>query len=191
MPLVALADGCVVICSFAALPPVAVALKVTLDNPVDDTVSDCDPAVVPSVHDVSAAMPCASVEPTPSEGATLPLPSAGANFTDTPATGLPDPSVIFTAGAVATAVFTVALCPFPAEIAMPDTAPAKTLNALLATGTSAPLDPVSVEPVPALSSLKSFNVAAPATAFRVSVPARVPLPGFVPTASVTAAVLTV
>src|SRR2546423_13972245 len=90
IPLVALVAGCVVIASFAALPAFAVAENVTLCNPVADATSDCAPAVVPSVQEVSAATPSAFVTTTPPDGATLPLPEAGANVTDTPATGLFD-----------------------------------------------------------------------------------------------------
>ena len=112
--LVALVAGCVVSNSFAALPTDAVALNVAFASPVADATIDCAPAVVPSVHDVSAATPSAFVVTTPFAGETLPLPVAGVKVTVTPTIGLPNPSVTLTAGAVATAVFTVATCPVPA-----------------------------------------------------------------------------
>src|SRR6266550_1480876 len=77
-----------VICplGFAALP---LALKMTgLPLSPDETaVSVFVSAFVPSVHEVTVAMPLALVV-TGVVGTTVPLPAAAANVTDTPATGL-------------------------------------------------------------------------------------------------------
>src|SRR5438552_2739558 len=85
------ADGCVVIASFATGPAVAVAVNVTglpvMPLPAAVAVSVLGPAVVPRVHEVKAAIPPAPVV-TGVVGLTLPLPAAGANVTTTPATGL-------------------------------------------------------------------------------------------------------
>src|SRR3989442_11571566 len=58
-PLCALLEGAVVSASFAAAPVVPVAVKVTglPVSPAAVAVSVFVPAVVPSVHDVTAAMP--------------------------------------------------------------------------------------------------------------------------------------
>ena len=90
-PLCTVADGCVVIASFATGPAVAVAVKLTglpvMPPPAAVAVSVLGPAVVPRVHEVKAAIPPAPVV-TGVVGLTLPLPAAGANVTATPATGL-------------------------------------------------------------------------------------------------------
>src|SRR5437762_1078867 len=90
-PLCTVADGCVVIASFATGPAVAVAVNVTglpvMPLPAAVAVSVFGPAVVPRVHEVRAAIPPAPVV-TGGVGLTLPLPAAGANVTATPATGL-------------------------------------------------------------------------------------------------------
>src|SRR2546425_11403764 len=81
-PLCTVADGWVVIASFAAGPAVAVAVNVTgfpvMPLPAAVAVSVFGPAVVPRVHDVSAAIPPAPVV-TGVVGLTLPPPAAGAN----------------------------------------------------------------------------------------------------------------
>jgi acyl-CoA synthetase (NDP forming) len=65
------------------------ALKVTglPVNPADVAVSVLGPTVEPSVQDVAAAIPLASVV-TGVVGLTVPAPVATANVTETPATGL-------------------------------------------------------------------------------------------------------
>src|SRR5438876_6552593 len=83
-PLVAVADGGVVIVSCAAAPAVAVALKVT-GEPAPVACTVCGPAWVPSVHAV-LAMPLALLVDV--GGLTDPLPLAGVHVTVTPATGL-------------------------------------------------------------------------------------------------------
>ena len=107
-PLCALLEGSVVIASFAAAPAVAVAVKVTglPVSPVALAVSVLVPGVVPSVHDVTAAMPLPFVAPL--VGLTVPPPDVTVNVTVTSATGLPAPSRTSTDGGVATAVPTVA-----------------------------------------------------------------------------------
>src|SRR3989442_15982593 len=54
----------------------------------------------------------------------LPLPGPAAKVTETPCTGLPWASLTITAGGVATAVFTVAVCLSPALTAMLPALPA-------------------------------------------------------------------
>ena len=70
------------------------------------------PAVVPKVQTGLVATPVLSVLAAPLE-AIEPPPLATANVTDTPLTALPFASVTVTDGAVATAVFTVALWLLP------------------------------------------------------------------------------
>src|SRR5437879_5880836 len=80
------------------------------------------PATVPSVQLPTAAMPLALVvwlAPV-----MLPLPGPTANVTETPCTGLPFASFTITAGAVATALFTVAVCLSPPLTAMLPALPA-------------------------------------------------------------------
>src|SRR5882762_4014242 len=107
----------------AAAPAVPVAVNVTglPFNPVDVAVRVLAPAVLPSVQLPTVAMPLALVVGV--APVTLPPPSAGANVTATPATGLPNWSFTITAGGV-TAVFTVAVCLSPAETAMLPALPA-------------------------------------------------------------------
>src|SRR5437879_4289565 len=80
-PLCTVAEGCVAIASFAAAPAVPVAVKVTgfplIPLPAAVAVSVLGPAVVLSVHVVTAAIPPAPVG-TGVVGLTLPLPAAGA-----------------------------------------------------------------------------------------------------------------
>ncbi len=64
------------------------------------------PGLVPSVHDVTVAIPLPFVA-TPA-GLTVPPPAVTVNDTVTSATGLPAPSCTSTDGGVATAVPTVA-----------------------------------------------------------------------------------
>src|SRR2546426_11470077 len=83
-PLCAVADGCVVIVTWVAVPGVADAVKGTGDPaPVACTV--WVPATVPSVQ-VVAAMPLPLLVDV--VGLTEPLPVAGVHVTVTPATGL-------------------------------------------------------------------------------------------------------
>src|SRR2546430_16350699 len=76
-------------------------------------VREFGPAVVPSVQEVSAATPLAFVR-IGVVGLTLPLPAAGANVTETPATGLLNWSRTITAGGVAPAGPTAAVWLLPA-----------------------------------------------------------------------------
>ena len=84
-------DGCVAIASRAGAPAVPVAVKLrglpVIPLPLAVAVSRFVPAVVPSVQDVTAAIPSAPVV-TGVVGLTLPPPAATANVTATPATGL-------------------------------------------------------------------------------------------------------
>src|SRR5207247_478650 len=70
------------------------------------------PAVVPTAHEVTAALPSAPVL-TGAVGVTVPPPDATANVTATPATGLPFASCTITDGPTATAVPAVADWLFP------------------------------------------------------------------------------
>jgi hypothetical protein len=117
--------------TWVAAPAVPVAVKATGVRPAAAAVRLFFPAVVPSVHAVSAAMPLAFVT-TGVVGLTLPLPAAGVNVTATPATGLLNWSRTITAGGVATAVPTVAIWLFPALGVIDAAAAAVTLNATLA-----------------------------------------------------------
>jgi hypothetical protein len=67
------------------------------------------PAVVPSVHEVSAAMPFAS-ETTAVVGRNEPPPTPTEKETATPATGFPAASRTRTDGAIATALPATAVC---------------------------------------------------------------------------------
>src|SRR5437763_11028955 len=122
-PLPALRAICV------AAPAVPVAENVTglPARPADVAVRLFGPAVVPIVQDVRAATPLAFVR-IGVVGLTLPLPTAGVNVTDTPATGLLNWSRTITAGGVVTAVPTVAAGLFPALGAIDVAAAAVTLN---------------------------------------------------------------
>src|SRR5437667_132610 len=84
-PLCALLDGSVIMASFAAAPVVPVAVNVTglPVSPAAVAVSVFVPAVVPSVHDVTAAMPLPFVAPL--VGLTVPPPDVTAKLTATPA----------------------------------------------------------------------------------------------------------
>src|SRR5688572_26659702 len=97
--------------------PVAVNVAGLPARPLDVAVRVLVPALGPSVHDVTAAIPFASVV-TAVVGSTVPPPEATSNMTETPATGLPNWSVTRTEGGIATAVPTGALWSFPALIAM-------------------------------------------------------------------------
>ena len=96
--------------NFDALPAVPVAENVTLSAP-DDAVSVLAPAVPPSVHEPTVAMPKALV--VAFSVVALPPPLATAKTTATPATGLPPTSLRVTLGATATGVPAVALCKSP------------------------------------------------------------------------------
>src|SRR2546422_3291898 len=94
--------------SLAAAPALAVAVKVRglRVSPRAGAVRVFVPGVVPSVHDVPAAMPLPFVATL--VGLTVPPPDVTVNATATSATGLPAPSCTSTDGGVATAVPTVA-----------------------------------------------------------------------------------
>src|SRR5438105_10459933 len=106
------------------MPPNVTGLPV---RPAEVAVREFGPAVVPSVHEVSAAKPLAFVR-IGLVALTLPLPTAGVNVTDTPATGLLNWSRTITAGGVATAVPTVAVWLLPALAASDAAAAGITLN---------------------------------------------------------------
>src|SRR5256884_2635781 len=124
---------------WVAAPGAPVAVNVTglPVRPVAVAVREFAPAAVPSVQEVSAATPLAFVR-IGVAGLTLPLPAAGANVTETPATGLLNWSRTITAGGVATAVPTVAVWLLPALGAIDAAAAGATLNATLV---SAPRPP--------------------------------------------------
>src|SRR5690348_4610347 len=109
------------------------------------------PAAVPSVHDVTAAIPFAPVV-TGVVGATVPPPEATAKVTATPLTGLPFTSFTITDGAVATALPAVAVWLFPAFTAIWVAAPA----------------------VPVAVNVTGLPLSVPDVAVRVFVPAAVP-----------------
>ena len=71
----------------AAARPVALKMTGLPLSPDETAVSVFVSAFVPSVHEVTVAMPLALVV-TGVVGTTVPLPAAAANVTDTPATGL-------------------------------------------------------------------------------------------------------
>ena len=97
-------------CDALGPPAVAVARNTTglPDNPLTVARNVSTPAVGPSVHDVTTAMPPASLV-TGVVGFTVPLPAAGVNVTATPATGLLNWSRTITDGAMGTALPTVAV----------------------------------------------------------------------------------
>src|SRR5690349_9376897 len=103
--------------------PVAVKVTGLPVSPAALAVSVFGPALVPRVHEVTAAIPLAPVV-TAVVGATVPPPDATANVTATPATGLLFASRTITDGGVATAVFTVAVWLLPALTAMLPALPA-------------------------------------------------------------------
>ena len=143
VPTVAVCPPPALTLTVAATSAVAVATKVTESMPATTALNESlpEPAVVPSVQLVTVATPFASdVAGLPT---TVPSPEA-VNVTATPETGLPDPSVINTAGGVATAVATVALWPSPALMAALVAMPAVTSNGLLTAGVSPPAVAVSV-----------------------------------------------
>ena len=94
--------------TFVAVPGLPVAVNVTgePDSDPDVVVRVFAPAVVPSVHEVTAATPDAFVVADPPT--TDPPPMATANVTDTLGTALPAASVTNTLGAVDTAAPAVA-----------------------------------------------------------------------------------
>jgi hypothetical protein len=106
--------GCVVIANCVATPAVPVAVKV-MGEPLRlplVTVIVLAPAVAPKVQAGLIAIPALSLVTALLE-AIEPPPVATAKVTDTPLTALPCASVTWTDGAVATAVFTVALWLLP------------------------------------------------------------------------------
>jgi hypothetical protein len=109
-----------------------------------EAVSVLAPAVEPSVQLPTVAIPEAFVAC--EAPVTEPPPLATANTTTTPLTGFPLASVTVTAGATATAVPTVALCPSPADftIDVGGEAGAAAPVAVNVTGVRLPLEAVSV-----------------------------------------------
>jgi hypothetical protein len=103
--------------------PVAVNVTGLPVSPLDVAVRLFGPAVGPSVHDVTVAIPLVPVV-TGVVGTTVPPPDATANVTATPATGLPFASCTITDGSIGTAVPAVADWPFPALMAIELAAPA-------------------------------------------------------------------
>ncbi len=96
-------------------PGVPVAANVAPGVPLELAVTVLLPAVMPSVHEVSCANPLPSVTSVAGVGGEMvPPPEASVNVTLAPAIALPARSVTWACGAVATAVFTVALWPSPA-----------------------------------------------------------------------------
>jgi hypothetical protein len=121
--------GLSVECVALTAPDVPIAVMLTGD-PVNDplvAVNVFTPAVVPRVQAGLVAMPLLSVV-TALEEDNDPPPPPTANVTDTPLTPFPCASLTLTAGAVATAVPTVALWPVPAEAAICVAAPALTVT---------------------------------------------------------------
>src|SRR5207247_2593243 len=108
------------------------------------------PAVVPTAHEVTAAIPSAPVV-TGVVGVTVPPPDATANVTATPATGFPFASCTITDGPTATAVPAVADWLFPPLTAIVLAAPAVPV-AVNVTGL-----PVSVPEVAASVSLSPYT----------------------------------
>src|ERR1041385_2462096 len=148
-----------------AAPVVPVAVKVTglPVRPLDVAVRVLAPAVVPRVHDVTAASPLALVV-TGVVGLTVPPPEATAKVTATPATGLLNWSRTITEGGVATADPTVAVWALPA---------------LSAREAAAPVVPVAVNVtgLPASPLEVAVSVFVPAVVPRVhDVTAAMPLP---------------
>jgi hypothetical protein len=109
-----------------------------------EAVSVLLPAVEPSVQLPTVAIPEAFVAC--EAPVTEPPPLATANTTITPLTGIPLASVTVTAGATATAVPTVALCPSPADftIEVGGDAGGATPVAVKVTGVKLPLEAVRV-----------------------------------------------
>src|SRR5688572_6477589 len=126
-----------------AAPAVAVAVNVTglpvRPMAVAVNVLLFAPAPVPSVQPI-CAKPDAPVA-TGFVPLSDPPPAVTANVTDTPATGLLKASRTTTRGAIATAVFTVAVCPLPVLTAIWVAAP---VLALAVNVTGLPLSPAAV-----------------------------------------------
>jgi len=97
--------------------PVAVNVMGLPVSPLAVAVRVLVPGADPRVQDETAATPLAIVA-TGVVGFTVPPPDATANVTATPATALPNGTVTSTAGAVGTAVPTVAVWLLPALIAI-------------------------------------------------------------------------
>src|SRR5712691_9483931 len=149
-------------------PAAPVAVKVTglPLSPGEVAVSVLAPAAVPRVQLPTVAMPLAPVVWV--APVMLPLPAAAANVTETPDTGFPFASRTTTDGAVATAVFTVAVWPLPALTAMLPALPA----------------------VPVAVKVTGLPVSPDAVAVRVFTPALVPSVQDVTAASPPAVVVT-
>ena len=116
--------------------PVAVNVR---ESPAALASSVFVPASVPSVHEVTVAIPLASVVWLPPFR--LPPPPVTVNVTGTPATGLPAASLRSTLGATATTVFTTASCASPAaESSCVGALP----SAIMSNVTGLPLSPAAV-----------------------------------------------
>ena len=174
----------------AAAPAVPVAVNVPglPDNPLAVAVRVFGPAVGPSVHDVTAAIPFAPVV-TGVVGVTVPPPEATANVTATPATALPLASRTTTEGFTGTAVPAAAVWPLPAFTASELAAPAVPV-AVNVTGLPDKDPAVAVRVlVPAVGLSVQLPTVATPLAFVVWLPpVIVPFPGA--TANVTATPLT-
>lgn len=159
-----------------ATPAVPVALNVTGLPVRPDTVAVTlfAPAVVPTVHELSVAIPLALVTTLVDE--MLPPPLAMANVTVTPLTALLPASVTSTLGGAATFVLTVADCVVVEFAASVVAAPAATVNEpefTLSAGDDVVNCNVCV-PMPVICS--ELNVATPLDAVAVEAPPSVPLP---------------
>src|SRR5207247_1407413 len=113
----------IAICVAAPAVPVAVNVTGLPVSPLAVAVRVFGPAVGARVHEVTVAMPLASVV-TGVVGLTVPPPEATPNVTATPPTGLPCVSRTITEGSTATAVPVVAAWPLPALMAIELAAPA-------------------------------------------------------------------
>ncbi|HEX2094433.1 MAG TPA: hypothetical protein VHG28_18660 [Longimicrobiaceae bacterium] len=156
---------------FAAAPAVPVALKLVFSAPAE-AVSVLAPAVLPSVQLPAVATPEALVVWVPP--VTLPPPDATEKVTLTPETGLPCVSVIVTAGAVETAVPTVAVCPSPADLLMFAAAPA--VPVALKVTLSEPAVAVSVLAPAVLPNVQLPAVATPEALVVCEAPVTLPPP---------------
>src|SRR5712692_9429709 len=178
MPLCTVLEGGVVSASWAAGPATPVAVKDT-GLPVrasDVAVNVFGPAAVPSVQDVTAAMPPALVS-TAVVGVTVPPPTVTAKVTATPATGLPLASFTITDGGMSTAVTTVAVWLLPALTAIWVAVPAVTVTVPDVTGVSDVAAKLSVRAPTRPVMARSVNTAVPlAVVVTVAVPPSVPPP---------------
>ena len=141
------------------------------------------PAVVPRVHEVTAAIPEEFVVAEPPT--TVPAPVATAKVTERPETGLPPESVTRTDGTVVTALPAVALWLFPALSAMVAADPAPVGCTVVVADVRPDAAKVSVcvvEERPA--NVTPEKVATPEVAETVVVPPKVPVPAVTVTEAV-------